>query len=611
MSNERNRDFARLTGRFEQKVGSAHWAEAAEILGDLILLPEVLAPAGLPGTPPAELQAVCTRFVNAWGRFFSTEGWQLNGKYLEKVLPRLHRVHAIVHGSTLGSLDNWLLRLHADRAGKYDPEAIARLALLWVPNSVTSFSPFSFLAHSRHIIAAQALATIGGVTLCTPQADRARRAAIDLLLSGQVMVDDLRPVSGTDLFLGAWMRCSYATHPRRHEIKVLLNQSMRDLAGNRIVETPPAMLHEALAHRVDGKAVMAVPLEMAWERNGAMRRCYGEVMRTLRGSFHTVALGGPAGLDSDGIFDRQILRASRHPGVADIIAMAGVVRDLKPSVVFYPSIGMDIGAVILSNFRLAPLQVMALGHPATSCSSAIDCVVHETGYLGEKSCYKERVVEVPAGSIHFSRPMADGLRNFGEHDPGVLRIAIPAVAQKISWPLLDVLRRLRQRVDIKCEFRFFSGLNGISLLEASTQIAAALPQAEVFPMLGYRAYMDRLAECDIHLASFPFGGTNSVIDAFYLGVPVLSLRGPEPHESVDAELVTRAGLADALVARDVDDLLEKLVRFATDADWRAEVSARMRAAIASGDFLGRGDPGVYCERFEELLAETRAKTAAS
>jgi hypothetical protein len=611
MSNEGNRDFARLTGRLEQKVGSAHWAEATEVLAELIMLPEVVAPAGIPGTPPAELQAVCTRFANAWGRLFSTEGWQLDGRHLVKVLPRLHRVHAIVHGSALGSLDKWLLRLHQARAGKYDAQAIARLALLWVPNSTSSFAPFAYLAHSRHVVAAQLLATIGGITLCTPQADRARRVAIDLFLSGQVTVEDLRPFAGTDIFLGAWMRCSYATHPGRHKVKALLNQSMRDMVGSRIPDATAAVLGEALSHRVDGKPVMAVPLEMAWERNGAMRRCYGEVMKALRHSFHTVAFGGPAGLDADGIFDRQILRANKHPGVEDIIAMAGVVRDLKPSVLFYPSIGMDIGAIILSNFRLAPLQVMALGHPATSCSSAIDCVIHEVGYVGNKACYTERVIEVPAGSIRFSRPIADGLGALRDHDSGVFRIAVPAVAQKISWPLLDVLRRLQQRVPVKCEFRFFSGLSGISLLEASTQISAALPQATVFPMLGYGVYMDRLAECDIHLASFPFGGTNSVIDAFHLGVPVLSLRGPEPHESVDAELVTRAGLADALVARDVDDLLDKLTRFATDVDWRVEVSARMRAAIASGDFLGGGDPGVYCERFAALLAQTPGATTGS
>lgn len=602
--------FPALVDAFAVAVQGGRWPGAMEALQRLLADPEVAAPNGLAGVAAGPLRDACTRFTAAWGGLFASEAWTLEGAHLRRVLPVLHRVHAMVHAGSPGSLDNWLMQYNAARGGRHDGASYTRMALLWVPNSVTSFQPFANLAASRHVVAAQAVATVGDLTLCTPQADRARHTAIELLLSGSVTVDDLAPVTGGYSFLGAWMRCSYATHPRRHAVKTLLNAALHALLADRIRESSAQELRAAAMHCVDGKPVMVIPLELAWGTNGAMRRCYGEVVRALRGSFHTIAVGGPAGVVEDGLFDGQIAGNAQVPAIADVCAMADAIRARQPAIVFFPSVGMDITSIVLANFRLAPLQVMALGHPATSHSPVMDVVLHEAGYLGDHACYGERVVEVPPGTIHFSRPLAGAPRHAVDPD-APLRIAVPAVAQKISWPLLDVLRRLETRIGRALEVRFFTGLNGISWLEAHVQIAASLKSARVFPSLGYGIYMEKLAECDLHLASFPFGGTNSVIDAFHLGVPVLSLRGPEPHESVDAELVTRAGLADALVARDVDDLLEKLVRFANDADWRAEVSARMRAAIASGDFLGRGDPGVYCERFEELLAETRAKTAAS
>lgn len=602
-------EFARLVGRLEQKVVAAQWEEALEILAQALLQPEAITPGGVVAVDLKEVQDTCTRFANAWGRLFAAGGWTLQDRHVAKLLPRLHNVHAIVHGGVPGNLDPWLLRFHEARAGRYDREAVARLVLLWVPNSASNLSPFSHLPHARAAVVAQALATIGGVTLCTPQADRARHAAIELLLSGNVTLDDLRFLSCKDVFFGAWMRCSYATHPRRHRVKTLLNASIRDLVGNAMPGLSATARREAGATRVDGKPVMLIPLEAAWGRNGAMRRCYAAALVALREGFHTVALGGTAELVEDGIVDRQVSWPNRHTTVHDVVAMARTVAAWHPSIVFYPSIGMDIGAVMLSNFRLAPLQVMALGHPATSCSPEIDYVLHEAGYVGDKSCYTEHIVEIPEGSIHFNRPLVEAPVRRVQPDRQAIRIAIPAVAQKISWPLIDTLRRLQRQVPQGCEFHFFTGLHGIPLLEANAQILAALPGAQVYPMLRYDAYMARLADCDLHLASFPFGGTNSVIDAFHLGVPVLALRGPEPHERVDAELVTRAGLADALVADDVEDLLARLVRFANDADWRERVSVRMRAAIASGDFLGRGDPAVYCERLQAMLPGGNATPA--
>ena len=50
----------------------------------------------------------------------------------------------------------------------------------------------------------------------------------------------------------------------------------------------------------------------------------------------------------------------------------------------------------------------------------------------------------------------------------------------------------------------------------------------------YPEYMESLSKCDLALFSFPFGGTNSTIDALILGLPMVSMLGKEPHAMSDA-----------------------------------------------------------------------------
>ena len=50
-----------------------------------------------------------------------------------------------------------------------------------------------------------------------------------------------------------------------------------------------------------------------------------------------------------------------------------------------PSIGMDLTAIFASNTRLAPVQVIALGHPATTHSDFIEYVIVEDDYVGSEN----------------------------------------------------------------------------------------------------------------------------------------------------------------------------------------------------------------------------------
>lgn len=70
---------------------------------------------------------------------------------------------------------------------------------------------------------------------------------------------------------------------------------------------------------------------------------------------------------------------------------------------------------------------------------------------------------------------------------------------------------------------------------------ALLGDVEVVPSSGHAAYIERLAQADVILQSFPFGGANTTIDGFELGIPVVCLRGDSLSGRIDPMLLAHYG----------------------------------------------------------------------
>ena len=95
------------------------------------------------------------------------------------------------------------------------------------------------------------------------------------------------------------------------------------------------------------------------------------------------------------VFDR-CHSLSPPDAVAQAVALA---RELRPDIIYYPSIGLSPLAVRLSNLRLAPLQLAAAGHPATTHAPSIDAMLVEEDTLGDAACFSERVVTLPRDCV--------------------------------------------------------------------------------------------------------------------------------------------------------------------------------------------------------------------
>jgi predicted O-linked N-acetylglucosamine transferase (SPINDLY family) len=86
------------------------------------------------------------------------------------------------------------------------------------------------------------------------------------------------------------------------------------------------------------------------------------------------------------------------------------------------------------------------------------------------------------------------------------------------------------------------------------------------------------------LSTFPFGGANSLIDAFLCGVPVITLEGKHVHELCDAWALHRVEMPDLITAstEDYETLALKLI--GDDAE-RKRLSDHLRGFDVRGTFF--------------------------
>ncbi len=355
-----------------------------------------------------------------------------------------------------------------------------------------------------------------------------------------------------------YMHCSYVDAVDKHDIKRALNGQFRRLVEAKALEHNRPVVERYTLERKE-RPTLVIPVEWFGSHH-AMYRCYAPAIRQLREHFYVVGIARVCDIDevSEKEFDKCVKIQPEKQGIFDFYdAVAGE----SPDVLFYPSIGMAGWWVALSNFRLAPLQIMCPGHPATTRSSCIDYIVSDGDLFGDHSRYSEKCWPLPVGTTRYINSTKVDRRVFTRHIQAgeVVRVAIPAMAMKLVPPFLAALKRIKGLVGKKfhdVEFHFFPNMIAAFQHLITADIREWVPNAIIHERKTYPAYIDTLAQCDLMLSSFPFCGTNSVIDAFLCNMPVIALEGNEIHERSGASMIRRIGLPEKLIAHTVDEYVD-------------------------------------------------------
>ena len=101
--------------------------------------------------------------------------------------------------------------------------------------------------------------------------------------------------------------------------------------------------------------------------------------------------------------------------------------------------------------------------------------------------------------------------------------------------------------------------------------------AVVLPRADYNTYINNLNKCDFFLSTFPFGATNSIVDAVIQGLPVVNLNGDEAHAKNDSDMLRTIDQPDWLSANSIKEYVEAAVRLVASDELRVGISKAILA----------------------------------
>lgn len=560
-----------------------------------------------PAVPEDELEAhVLTRLTCAISALFSDPQFQISPGGFDQLINFQRWLSALFAASAFINADHILrtLNLHGQDSQRFEvaPEQRVKFCILYSPESQLPLDVELLWTQNPQLAMALFMALLSPRFLGTPAAHSKREALLAWLPERLDSLDSLDQLP-LAIIHDVYMHCSYADLPQRHRIKRSICRLIeRKLDAEGIASLP------APASTRQGKPRMLVVLE--WFSGAhSIYRTHSRTLEAAREHFELWAVGYASNVDELGrkVFDRFIELKTPDDLLACVRQVRSLAEQARPQVLYMPSVGMFPLTLFVANLRLAPLQVAALGHPATTGSRHVDYISVEEDFVGDPACFSERLLLLPSDGQPY-RPSAIEVRLGARErlDSPEVAIAVAATTMKLNPKFLQacqqIVERSRERHGRRVRLHFLIGqAQGLLYPQLQRLIRRYVPDAVVHPHQPYAQYLDTFDRCDLFLSPFPFGNTNGIIDAFTLGLPGVCKTGPEVFEHIDEGLFRRAGLPGWTIAATVEQYIEAAVRMVSEPTQRGALYAH----LGSGKPLQRlfeGRPEIFAEHLLALLA---------
>jgi hypothetical protein len=594
-------------GRFESVCyARKHEAAAREFVALLSMLDRNYGglDLGFDAQPTASMMGadqdphIINRICSALSALFSDPTFSLSFDGYRQLLYFHRWIATLFAASSFRNADHILRALNIKganaRAVEVNNRDLAKFCLLYTPNSEIPMNMEALWQTDRHLAVALACALLSPRFLGTVAAHDKREVLLQWLPSKLDAIEDLN-VLPIGVLHDVYMHCSYADTPKRHAIKAPINRLVR----KKLVEQGFKDVEGAPRVRAPGEKPLLMVILEWFSGSHSIYRTHSASIKAARERFRVVGIGHAGQVDELGkaVFDEYI--EVKGETVSFVRAKA---QELRPEIVYYPAFGMFPHSIYLTNLRLAPVQIVSYGHPATSMSPYIDYFVLPEDWVGDPSLFSEKLLPLPKAAMPFVPSAQSGAYRptLREH-PDTVRVAVAATTMKLNPAFVEALAQIRRKAGRPVEFHFFMGVaRGLVYLEARDLVQRYLPEAAIHPIMPYAQYMARINACDLYLNPFPFGNTNGIVDVTALGLVGVCKTGPEVLEHIDEALFTRIGLPGWLVAKSVDDYEQAALRLITDDALRLTLRRELLASDATQVFY-TGKPELFAEALRHLL----------
>ena len=552
----------------------------------------------------------CTRMANAITQLFCDPQFSLSESGANRFFVVQRWLNLIFASSPYINADHILqtYNCNPERDSIYDiylepnKNVLMKFAVLYLPESNVNLNLDTMWETDKNICGSLCFALQSPRFIGTPAAFSKRSTILQWFpakLEQFHVLDDLPSNISHDVY----MHCSYDMAENKHNVKKALNQVIR----SHLLKCGWQDRQITQIGMRNGKPVMVVVLEH-FHSSHSIYRTHSTSMIAAREQFYLIGLGNNA-VDQAG---RDVFDEFHEFDGSNILKKLAFLKEMceknDAAVLYMPSIGMDLATIFVSNARFAPIQVIALGHPATTHSEFIEYVIVEDDYVGSESCFSETLLRLPKDALPYvpSSLAPTDVQYVLRETPEVVNIGIAATTMKLNPYFLETLKTIRDRAKVKVHFHFALGQSiGITHPYVARFIRSYLgDDATAHPHSPYNRYLDILHNCDMMLNPFPFGNTNGIIDMVTLGLVGVCKTGPEVHEHIDEGLFKRLGLPEWLIADSVEDYIERAIRLAEN---HQERLALRRHIIENNGLktLFSGDPSPMGKTLFAKLTEWR------
>ncbi|HLH91783.1 MAG TPA: tetratricopeptide repeat protein [Xanthobacteraceae bacterium] len=265
------------------------------------------------------------------------------------------------------------------------------------------------------------------------------------------------------------------------------------------------------------------------------------------------------------------------------------IRADAPHVVIFPELGMDMMTPRLAALRLAPIQCVSFGHPATSGFPTIDYYL--SGELmepeGAERQYVEKLVRLPDLGFAYVPPVIEAAEVRRESiglRPDAVAFWCCQHLPKFLPQHDHVFARIARRLD-DAQFVFIASPRGEEVTARFRRRLARAFAAEGLDAARHLVILPRLTTsdfaavaevCDVFLDSIGWSGMNTAFESLASALPIVTWPGPLMRGRHSLAILRLLDVPET-VADSEDEYVEIAVRLGRDPAWRAAIRARMAA----------------------------------
>ncbi len=371
---------------------------------------------------------------------------------------------------------------------------------------------------------------------------------------------------------------------------------------NQAIQKSPLITNIKIANKPNPKKIAVIT--SLWFSQHSVYRTLSEYVESLQADYDLtlIYLGGIKNNLDIGAF-----KAIRYIYFQDGKLNLDAILDNDFLVVYYPDIGMSLESILLSNLRIAPIQICGTGHPVSTSGSEIDYFI--TGddveiSIGAENNYSERLILLPGfGAIH--KPPIYEIKNIPK-DPSQFIINCSWYAQKVNYHLLEKLQRIVRQCKKEIRFRFFSGpaltrKNDFLPFVKEVESILGKERVEVIPAKPYDDYMTLMEAGNICLEAYHFGGSNTVADSLYLRKATVAFEGNKWYNRIGAQMLRSVGLSD-LIARNDHEYIALVLRLIQDDFYREGIEKKLQLVDLNSTIFSAASKNSFKQAIDFLIA---------